>query len=167
MPVRDVRDVRGGTVARGGRVVRELEATEEQTQERHAQCAGERDLPIDRRERAIDVRRRVKEIAPAAREPPDRQPVRPRGGAHVLDRHAAFEDVMQVEIDVGEPQLAEDLERWQQRLALVRRRRGEHPRTDEAGTGGHQTSGNSSDFWYAEFTVSGMPQYLNSECRPT
>ena len=37
---------------------------------------------------------------------------------------------------------------------------GEHACGD---TDRHHNAGNSSDFWYAELTVSGMPQYLNSE----
>ena len=53
---------------------------------------------------------------------------------------------------------------FSQRLTLVRVGRCEdHGRPNRRMGRRHQTAGNSSDFWYAEFTVSGMPQYLNSE----
>src|SRR5438552_13254761 len=89
---------------------------------------------------------------------------------NVTHGHSTLDHVMQVEIDVAQTKLAENLEGRQQRLLLVRRRRREHARNGRRRlrlTALHQTAGNSSDFWYAEFTVSGMPQYLNSEWRPT
>ena len=113
-------------------------------------------------------------------QPPDSDPqadaVRRDALGDGVDRDADLEQVMQVQIEVAQAEPAEHLEHGQQRLALVRRRRREHAPFDCAqersvgsaqGRATHHTAGNSSDFWYAEFTVSGIPQYLNSECRPT
>src|SRR5262245_18247814 len=101
----------------------------------------------------------MEEIAPAAGHQTQPLPARGDGFGHRLDRNAGFEDVVQIEIAVAQPQNAEPFERRQQRLPLVRRRRDEHLWVNDR----HYTAGNSSDFWYAELTVSGMPQYLNSE----
>ena len=53
-------------------------------------------------------------------------PMRGDGIGDRLDRNAGLEDVVQVEIDVAQPEHAEQLERRQQRLALVRRRARAH-----------------------------------------
>ena len=138
------------------------------------------DLPIDRCERPLDVGRGVKEIAPSARHGVDADAER---GDFLLDRFHAARRPRGCGGDSGRcraARAAKTLERRQQRLGLVGGRRGEQTRRHLSGfttkvfifvrfvvNSSSHTGSNSNDFWYAEWTVSGMPQYLNSACRPT
>ncbi len=68
-------------------------------------------------------RRAMEEVAPSARDDPDALSVRRDRRRSVVDRHASFDQVMQVEVEIGQAEPREHLQRRDQRLRLVRRRR--------------------------------------------
>ena len=113
---------------------------EEQPQLRDAELTGDCHLMRDGLVCLLDPRGAMKKIAPSARHDPHAQIVRVKRVGDRSHRRAELEDVVQVQVDVTQAEPREHLQRGQQRLRLVRGRRGEN-----AGSR-HQTAGNSCAF---------------------
>src|SRR4029453_13223240 len=106
-------EIRTHDVCLGPRIVLAPEPSEDQPHGRDAELGSDRDLPRHRREGVLDLRRSMEEIAPAAGHQMQAHPMRGDGIGDRPDRDAGLEDVVQIEIDVAQPEYAEQLERRQ------------------------------------------------------
>ena len=102
MPVGDLTDVRDRGVARGRVVALDAEPAEEEAERPGVQPPGQAHLLLDRCERLADRRRGVEEVAPSSGHDDRTLVIRPEGPADVLDRDAAFDDVIEVCSQVSE-----------------------------------------------------------------